>query len=364
MPDTNIRIGIVGLGNIGRFHAEHVEKLSADYDAELAVGMDVDPDVRERFSHDYGVPVVDDDAAVFDEVDAVVVTTPNRFHEEYAVTALEADCHVLVEKPIAHTLESAKRIAEAARTTDDFCMVGFHNRFHNPVQVLKSYVDEGRFGEIQHVEANYVRRRGIPGRGTWFTDEASAGGGAMIDIGTHAIDLAMYLLGFPRVEEVTGTTRSLFGTREDYTYLEMWGQDLGNGFDVDDSASAFVRCADGATVSLEVAWASNRTPTQEFVVRGTDAGATIDLQSGDLTIHEVLDEGASHFTDADVTTHSVDAHLVEDRKFVEAVTADEKPDTNTAEEALAVQEIVDAVYRSSADGRAVEICDEGITADD
>jgi predicted dehydrogenase len=364
MTNSKQSIGIVGLGKIARFHADNIERLSADHDVALAAGMDVDPEARQQFTEEYDVPTVETVDELLADVDAVIVTTPNQFHEEYAVATLEADRHVLVEKPLAHTLSSAERIAQAARSSDGICMVGFHKRYSNPVQVLQSAIAEGRFGELTHIEANFVRRRGIPGRGTWFTDEAAAGGGALIDIGTHAIDLAMYLLDFPTVEEVTGITRSHFGSREEYTYLDMWGEDSGDTFDVDDSASAFVRCRDETTISLEVAWASNRPPTKEFIVQGTEAGATIDLASGDLTIHEVRDDGADHFADTQITTAPVDDHLPEDRLFVEAIVDGAQPPRNTPETALAVQRIIDGIYRSSRSDKAVALGDMEIPADD
>jgi predicted dehydrogenase len=353
MNDTTTKVGLVGLGNIGEFHADNLEILSEECDVRLGGGMDVDPTARGRFETNYGVPTFKDVETLFDAVDAVIVTTPNRFHEQYAVAALDADCHVLVEKPLAHTVESAERIAAATERADPVCMVGFHNRFANPVQVLAAYVEAGRFGDVTHVEVDYVRRRGIPGLGTWFTDRATAGGGAVLDIGAHGIDLALYLLGFPDLREVTGVTRSEFGIRDDYAYLDMWGQDDGDDFDVEDSASAFVRCRHDVTISLEVAWATNRPQTTDVVICGTEASASLDLDIGDLEIHEVGTAGTTHFTDTSVRTTDEDPHLEELRRFVAAIRSDERLTTNTPEQALAVQRLVDGIYRSSVAGRAV-----------
>ena len=296
---------------------------------------------------------------LYDAVDAVVVTTPNRFHEECVVDALDAGLDVLVEKPLAHDLTSAERIAAAAREATGFCAVGFHNRFAAPARVLRSAVDEGRFGDLYHVEANYVRRRGVPGRGSWFTDREVAGGGALVDIGTHAVDFALHVLDFPPVVEVTGVTRDTFGSSADYTYLDMWGDDDGGCVDVEDSVSTLLRCADGRSVSLEVAWAANRPGNTEVVVRGSDAGASFDHESGALTMYETSDRGAAHFSDTTVETDGEPAHRTELRRFVEAVRAG-GPSPVPVEEALTVQRVVDAVYRSSETGRAVRL-DEAAT---
>ncbi|AUV82277.1 gfo/Idh/MocA family oxidoreductase [Salinigranum rubrum] len=352
--DGKVRIGIVGLGNIGTYHAEFLGEVER---ADIVAGLDIDADARDAFAAEFGVETYADRSDLFDQVDAVIVTTPNRFHEEYAVAALDAGVDVLLEKPLAHTLESAERIARAVRESDALCMVGFNNRFSNPVEVLKHDLRAGRFGDVTHVEANYVRRRGIPGRGSWFTSKDVAGGGALIDIGVHAIDLSLYFLDFPEVVEVSGTTRSEFGIHDEYAYLRQWGADHGaGGFDVEDSATAFIRCADGRTISLEVAWAANRADSDEFVIRGTEAGATLDRGSHDLTMYEASIGGANHFSTTDVETQEAVTHRQEQRAFVEAVQRGQV-ERNTVDQALAVQRVIDAIYRSAAEGRAIRLDD-------
>jgi predicted dehydrogenase len=352
--DGRVRIGIVGLGNIGTYHAEFLEEVQ---EATLVAGLDIDSEARTSFAEAFGVEAYADRGDLFSAVDAAIVTTPNRFHEEYAVAALDAGVDVLLEKPLAHTLESAERIAEAADASDALCMVGFNNRFSNPVEVLKHDLRAGRFGDVTHVEANYVRRRGIPGRGSWFTSKEVAGGGALIDIGVHAIDLALYFLDFPDVVEVSGTTRAEFGVHDEYAYLRQWGADHGSGgFDVEDSATAFVRCAGGETIALEVAWAANRDDSDEFVIRGTEAGARLDRGSHDLTVYEAGIGGANHFSTSDVETQEVVTHRQEQRAFVEAVEQG-RVERNTVEQALTVQRVIDAIYRSAAAGRAVRLDD-------
>lgn len=352
-----VRIGIVGLGNIGQMHAAHLTANSGKWGCELAGGMDISPVARRRFADEYGVTTYEDEAALYADCDAILVTTPNRYHESYAVSALESGLDVLLEKPLAHELGSAKRIAAAAEQSEGFCMVGFQSRFNPGVEVLRAYQSEGRLGEVYHVEANYLRRRGIPGRGSWFTDRDMAGGGALIDVGVHALDLALHVLDFPEVVEVAGTTRSQLGNRDDYAYLHMWGDDGDGEFDVDDSVTAFVRCAGGQTVSLEVAWAANRPPNHELIVRGTEAGATFDLTSGDLTLYQSLKTGGDHHATTDVDVSEQNAHKVEKRRFVDAVRAGEPPEQSTVEEALTVQRVVDAIYRSSETGHAVTVDD-------
>lgn len=235
-------------------------------------------------------------------------------------------------------------------------MTGFKNRFANPVEVIKSFQREGRFGSVRHIEANYIRRRGIPGRGSWFTSQTTSGGGSLIDIGIHAIDLALYFLDFPEVVEVSATTRSSFGSREDYAYIDMWGEDLGpGGFDVDDSVSAFIRCENGSTVSLEAAWATNRPTNHDFLLRGTDAGALFDRNENSLTIYESSTAGADHLSDTNVTTRPNDAMMAEQETFLQGIESNEPPELNTLAEGLTVQRVIDAIYRSSESGRAIRL---------
>ncbi len=350
--DSSVRVGIVGLGGIGHHHAERLKEQAVT----LAGGVDISDGARERFTERFDVPAYADAEELYTVCDAVLITTPNRFHEEYAVSALEAGLDVMLEKPLAHTLESAERIADVAHEAEGFCMVGFNNRFGNPVEVIKQYQQDGRFGELTHIEANYIRRRGVPGRGSWFTSKAVAGGGSVIDIGVHAIDLALYFLDFPDVVEVSGVTRSEFGNREDYTFVEMWGEDAGaEGFDVDDSASAFIRTADDKTISLEVAWATNRPSNNEFVLRGTEAGAHYDRATHELTIYEAAKHGGDHLSDSSIETRSNDTHKAEQTYFLEHVSTGETPARNTVEQALSVQRVMDGIYRSSETGRAVQL---------
>ena len=356
MSESNapVRVGFVGLGNIGHYHADRIIDIEG---VDIVGGVDINPDARARFAEKYGVESFESYEDLYGaDVDAVVVTTPNKFHEEYAVAALRSGLDVLLEKPLAHSLESAERIAEAARNADGFCMVGFHNRYRNPIEVVKGYQEGGRFGRTRHVEANYIRRRGIPGRGSWFTNHDIAGGGALIDIGVHAIDLALHFHDFPKVTEVAGTIRSQFGTREDYAYLEMWGDDAKSGeFSVDDSVSAFIRCENGKTIALEVAWAANRAPNEEFIVRGTEAGATYDKDADTLTIYETGQQGTDHFSDSTIETRHEDPHKAEQRAFFNAVQAGVAPTRNTVEQALEVQRVIDAIYRSNEEGRAIPL---------
>lgn len=352
-----VQLGVVGCGGMGRTHAGNAE----DFGHDVVAGADVVEDVREAFAYEFDAEPYDDAEEMYDDadIDAVVITTPNTFHEPAAVAALERDLSVLCEKPLADDIESAERIVEAAEDSEGLFMVGFHNRFTTPPAVFTERRDAGEFGDISHVEANYIRRRGIPGLGSWFTNRELSGGGSLIDLGVHAIDLAMYVADFPEVVEVSGVTRADFGTLEEYADPDGWSDNWDTeegGFDVDDSVSAFIRCADGTTISLEVSWAANREPTHEFHVRGTEGGARFDLGEEELTLLSCSTAGTDQYVNTELDGElDPSGHAAEDELFLDAVAAGEHPGTNTAEEGLAVQRIIDAIYRSSEEGRAVRL---------
>ncbi|ELY52302.1 Gfo/Idh/MocA family protein [Natronorubrum bangense] len=354
---TGIGVGIVGLGGMGHLHARSI----TDLGATVVAGADLVEEQRQRFADEFGATTYETHEGLVadDDVDAVIVTTPNRFHEPITVDALEAGCDVLVEKPLAHSLESAERIVQTAASADGICMVGFHNRHAASMAMFDEHHARGRFGTLTHVEANYVRRRGVPGPGSWFTDPELAGGGALLDIGVHALDLALYALDFPEITEVSGTTRTTFGRDEGYADPDGFGDNWdaeAETYEVDDSVSAFIRTADGQTISLEAAWATNREESMDFRIRGTEGGAQFDIGDTNLEILETGTAGCDHYADVTLTgDSSLTGYSEQDEQFLEAVATGDTPETNTVEEALTVQRVIDAIYRSGETGQAVQL---------
>ena len=353
-----IRVGVVGLGGMGLQHARAVESLGR----QIVGGADVDREARERFSREFAVPTYDDHETLYERENphAVIVATPNKFHEPAAVAAFDRGADVFIEKPLAHTLESARRIVRAEANADGFGMIGFHNRFAPATTVFKEYQANGAFGDVTHVRIDYVRRRGIPDRTSWFTDPDLAGGGALIDIGVHAIDLALYVLDFPDVVAATGISRSEFGRRPGYVDPDRPGSSDREAddasFEVDDSASAFLRTDDDRTVSVEVAWAASQESRNEVIVRGSDGGATFELGGDSMTIRHTSTRGTPHYRTSEISANpDRTPHESQLAMFLESVETREPAACNTFAQGLVVQEIVDAVYRSEAAGRSIPL---------
>lgn len=354
MDDEVLTVGIVGLGAHGTTHARVITELGHDL-----AGADAESDARAAFEERFDAPTYEHPADLFDaDVDAVVVSTPTSLHEPVAIDAFEAGLDVLLEKPLAADVESAEAIAEAADRTGRICMVGFHHRFENLFRLLESYVDESYFGDLSHVDATFVRRRGIPGRGTWYTSADLAGGGVVMDSGSHALDMVLALFDWPEIEHVAATTRSEFGRREDYAHLYMYGDD-GDArmYDVEDSATAFLEFADGRTASIDVAWAANAEAAHTYELRGTEAGAYVDVTNPadavregtryEFQLNEVRSGPVDHYVDAEVTCEENDPYRAEQQAFLEAVRTGERPDRNSVHEALAVQRAVERIYEAA-----------------
>ena len=348
-------MGFVGLGGWGTRQANTV----SDLGGEIAAGADVKAEARTAFEATFNVPTVKRyEDLPYDDLDGVVVGTPNAFHAPAAIEALEHDVAAYVAKPMADSLEAAEEMLRASRESDAWGMVGFVSRFDPSVELFNANHEQGRFGDISHVEVEVVRRRGIPGVGSWFCSEDLAGGGSLYDIGVHLIDKTLYMLDFPDPVEVSGVARTQFGNRDDYADPDGWNEnwDLeGNEFTVDDSVSAFIRFDDGITMTVETAWAVNRESSRGIVIRGTDAGAVLE-GTEDLRINTASKRGTDHYVDMSLSGNlEHTGHAGAQAVFLEALRANEQPDTCTFGEGLVTQRIMDAIYESSDRGTAVRL---------
>lgn len=346
-------IGLIGAGNIGQIHARAIESLGES----ITAVADIDSANRDSFADEFGVvSAYDDYRTMLDEedLDLVIVSVPNSLHAECAIAALEADVDVFVEKPLAHTLEDAERLAAVEAESAGRVTVGFVRAFEPWVAEIRSAIAGGELGDVYDIDAEFVRRRGIPQLGSWFTRKHVSGGGAVIDIGVHVIHLALHLLDFPSVKSVSATTGGHFGSKAEYTYLNMWGgAPIDDGaFDVDDYARALVRTADGTTIHLHLAWASNGKSNESLRIYGGRAGATIDGvgSSQRATMYSTRGEG---LTDTEVHLPDADRFTAQWEYVVAVTRGDVKPSQNTLEEGLAVQRVVDAIYESAETEREV-----------
>jgi predicted dehydrogenase len=228
-----LRVGIVGAGAISQI--VHLPIFAERHDVDLVALGDIDMHKAETLSRRFSIPLVmdPDELLAFDEVDAVVVCTPNYLHEEMAIRALEQGRHVLVERPLASTSEGASRLVEAAVRAGALLAVGMPHRFRPEVAALKSFVEGGELGRLSVVRGSWLTRSFPSARSTWRVSRASAGGGALVDLGIPALDLCLWIIGFPEPKRLM--------------CLATRGDD-----EVENSATVLLECASGLVLTLEV----------------------------------------------------------------------------------------------------------------
>lgn len=359
---AKLKIGIIGCGGIA--NGKHMPALKRIEEAEMVAFCDIELEKAEKAAKEYGT----ENAKVFKDykellktdVDVVHVLTPNKNHSEITVAALEAGKHVMCEKPMAINTAEAQKMLDAAKRTGKKLTIGYQNRFNPDAQHLKRMCDNGELGEIYFARALAVRRRAVP---TWgvFLDEEKQGGGPLIDIGTHALDLTLWFMDNYEPEMVVGTKyRKLADTKDAANAFGSWDPEK---FTVEDSAFGFIRMKNGATISLDSSWALNTLFVHEAktMLMGTKAGAdTIGEYPNNLRINsekfsrmytEVPDlkAGGVAFFSGD---KDVDAKDYEARAWIDHILKD-SPLTTKPEQAIVVTKILEAIYESAKTGKAV-----------
>ena len=344
-----LRAALIGSGGIANIC--HVPGyLNVRDRVEIVALCDIKPEAIERTKqrYDLDVPGYADLRKMLkkEKIDVVSVCTPNSVHKVATVAALNAKCHVLCEKPIATNARDARAMCAAAKKNRRKLMIGQSGRYHENPRAVKRAVDAGQLGNIYYARAHAIRRREIPARDT-FLKMSLSGGGPMYDIGVHMLDLALWQMDFPKPVAATGVTARKFGHRRDV--LGTWGQWDPKMFEVEDFAVAFVRFANGATLTLEASFASNiDRPVMNVWLMGDKAGA--DVRQGKI----FTEDAGTLWNKTPYGVPRMKAYLAELEEFVDAVRL-KKPVPVPAEQALITQTILDAVYKSAELGKEVRI---------
>ena len=354
----NIKAGIIGCGGIA--NGKHMPAIKEMGGVDLVAFCDLIPERAEKAREEYGTP----DAQVFTdykellrlELDCVYVCTPNRSHSFITVDALRAGKHVMCEKPMAINTAEAMKMLEAARETGKVLTIGYQSRYRADSRYLKKECEAGVLGEVYFARANAVRRRAVP---TWgvFLNEYEQGGGPLIDIGTHALDLTLWMMDNYKPRSVMGTVyHKLNNDRETGN---AWGDWDPEKFTVEDSAFGFIIMENGATIELNSSWALNTLDVEEAstVLCGTKAGA--DMHGKALRINGVrhgkqyvttpaLDEAGVAFYDGT----GEDPNVLEQQAFIGAVRGEGEVVVKP-EQAVMVTRILEAIYESAKTGKPV-----------
>ncbi len=341
------RIGVIGLG-MGR---SHLNGYKEHPQAELAAIADTDPERLAKVKAEFGIPAAYADAHEMlkkENLDIVSVVLPNKFHKEYTLAALAKGAHVLCEKPVAMNAKEAEDMIAAAKKADRRLMINFSYRFNPQSFAMKKLVESGELGHIYFARSIWLRRRGMPGFGGWFGQKALAGGGPLIDLGVHRLDLALWLMGYPEPEWVMGTACSPIAA--------PLAAAQGKAFDVEDFAAAMIKFKNGTMLELEASWAANIKENELMETRllGTQAGLHHYNLNGtyEFDAEMYLEKAGCQF---DMKLHApVPKCKNAQYSFVDAIVGD-LPTPAPAEEGLLVMKLLDAIYLSAAKGEPIKI---------
>lgn len=351
-----LRIGLIGAGNVARLC--HMKSFSNMENVEVVAVSNPTIEKAQAFAEEFGIPYVFSDyrdLLCFDNLDAVDICIANYLHAEIAIAAFARGLHVICEKPDAIHSADVEKMKMAAQQSGKVLMVMRNNRFMPISTYLKDYISEGKMGEIYAARCGWQRRRGVPGKGGWFTTKALSGGGPLIDLGVHMIDLTMWLMGNPKPVSVSGCTyRKFADSRVSDSADCVFGEKCAEGtFDVEDLAMGFIRFENGACMQIEFSWASNIEKEQRFFeLRGTKAGASWSSATERLGIYTENEGEPVNIFPEIVNNAGFPMHEANLRHFVDVVCNGAEP-IFVPQQGVDVIRILEAVYQSAETGREV-----------
>ena len=356
--DKKLRVGIIGTGGIAGAHINCYKQIP---EVEIVGGADIIPGKARAYLDRNGYENAKDfesaDELLKLGLDAVSVCTYNSTHAECAVKALEAGCHVLLEKPMCVTIEQAKSIVKAEKKSGKIVSIGFQPRYGKNFQKVKEIIKSGALGDIYYVQTGGGRRRGMPG-GT-FIEKDKAGVGALADIGCYALDFALNSIGYPRPLTVSAVAYDHFGKNPKYSSNSEI-------FSVDDFSAAFIRLEGGITLDFRMSWAMHMDTTGDFIFLGKEAGLKVkqphlelwggawDGTVGEITLyHDMFGKPTSTPVPLENEEKS-NLFFSKVRAFIDAVLTNGAAPIPTSQ-IIYNQAIIDGIIRSSQSGKEVDV---------
>ena len=350
-----LKVAVIGVGNIAYFHIINYVK---NPDTELVAFCDINPDTLKRRGEEFGVTKLFTDYnemfKAVPEIDLVSVCTWNNAHAPASIAALNAGKHVLCEKPMAMNAGEALMMQEAAKRNNRVLQVGFVRRFGNDAAVIRDFAQNGNLGELYYARASYVRRNGNPGG--WFGDKARSGGGPLIDLGVHIIDLVRYLMGNPKPVSVSGAAFQKLFNRPNIKTPKAYNATVttkNDTCDVEDFATALIRFEGGAVLNVEAGFSLNLGKDETNIgIYGTKGGVKLDPE---FKLYTEMNDYLADVSLASDTAFDFDgAFQNEIYAFIDAAKGI-APVKATAEDGVALMKILDAIYASAETGHEVVI---------
>lgn len=355
---SNLKAGVIGCGGIA--NGKEMPAIKKTGLVDMVAFCDIITEKAEKAAKEYGTS----DAKTYSDykellkdgsIDVIYVCTPNRSHSEITVAALNAGKHVMCEKPMAINSAEAKKMLDAAKTNNKILTIGYQNRYRPDSTYLKEECKNGILGDIYFAKARALRRRAVP---TWgvFLNEYEQGGGPLIDIGTHALDLTLWMMDNYKPKYAVGTVYHKLNNQKNTG--NAWGDWKCEEFTVEDSAFGFVVMENGATIILESSWALNTLENLEAatILCGTEGGA--DMLDG-LRINGVKNS-RQYVTKPDLNAGGVAFYegggvkpeVIEQQTFINAILGKGEL-TVKPEQAFVVTQILEAIYESAKTGKPV-----------
>ncbi|MGI6715618.1 MAG: Gfo/Idh/MocA family protein [Eubacteriales bacterium] len=353
--NKTVNVGIIGTGGIAGFH---MAGYKANPNAKVVAVCDIDYEKAKRFAAAHGVPNVYADyneMLAKESLDAVSVCTWNAAHKAPTIAALNAGVNVICEKPMAMNQAEAEEMLEAAKKNNKLLMIGFVRRFGNDAAILKKFIDGGTMGDVYYAKATYLRRNGCPGR--WFGDKEYSGGGPLIDLGVHVMDLVRYLCHNPKPVSAYG-----------YTYDNLGYNRAGGGqtwvasdstavkefkYNVEDFVGAVVRFDNGLTMFVEASFNLNvKKDVGSIELFGTKSGAKIDPQIELFTDMNGMLVDVKPTGDTGLSFNGLFENEI--AHFIDCV-QNGTPCRSPAEDGVVLMKMIDAIYESAKTGKLVEI---------
>jgi predicted dehydrogenase len=337
MSEGKLRVALMGVGAIAQ--VVHLPVLNELDDVELAGVCDIDNVRANALAARFGIPHIfrrDDDVFRSDLIDAIIICTPSYLHEEQAIAAMEAGKHVLVEKPLALSPEAVERVLAAAERTGRTLMVAMNNRYRPDTMALRPFAQNGELGDVFLTRGAWLNRKMRLVRPTWRHRRATAGGGAMMDLGVQTLDLCLWMLDFPQAVSV------------------MTQMHFPEGMEVEDTAGIIVRMKDGAGISLTVSWSLVAERDRHYMrMLGTRGSGAI----SPLAVFKEVETGQMIDVTPNVPLGRENLYTASYRQelthFVRVATGQMKEPL--PREQIQIMQIVAAAYQSAAERREVAL---------
>lgn len=342
---SNLRIALIGAGQIAR--VTHIPAYKSLDGVEIVGVCDVNFEGAKALAKEFDIPgVYDSHIKLLDELkpDAVSICVPNKFHHDMVMDALSRGCHVFCEKPPAITAKEAEEMAFEAEKRGLVLTYDFHLRHGENVSIIKSKIDEGLFGEIYYARAKWLRRAGVPGWGN-FINKDITGGGPLIDLGVHMLDLSLYLMGYPRISYVAASMSNRIGKKQNHGLMGDWDPER---YTVEDGLFGTVFFENGTSLKLETSFALNIKDKDEknVEIHGEKLGAGL----FPLEIYGGTKEGFSNTTFPYLAEK--DPHVDAVTNFVNACLGKEEVLVK-AKEGAYIQKVIEKLYESANTGKPV-----------